>query len=331
MATIKDVAKLAGVSISTVSYALNNTGYVSTEKKEKVLKAAMKLNYRPDSNAKNLKSKKKNLIGLILSELHGPFYSEFIKGVQEEVLSYEYDLVSISSSGGLKSTAVRFLKENRTDGMIVFDHHMYEDLIKNAADANMPIVLINQHIKHKYVMSVMVDNIAASYDAVEYIISQGYKKIGYLGGFPLSYADKKRFKGYCDALNDHKIEYIPQFYYQGNFTKEGGYKAAKLMILQNKIPDALFSANDEMAIGAMQAFHESKIIVGKDIGIVGFDDIELAQYVNPSLTTVRQSMYEMGILATKSIFNAMNGQFQEEPIMMKTELIIRESCKKQIE
>lgn len=326
MSTIKDVASLAGVAISTASYALNNNPRISDETRDKVLAAARQLNYQPNGIARDLKSNKTNTIGLILSDLSGPFYSELIKGIQSVTIANGYDLIAVSSIGGENSTAVKFLKEKRTDGIIVLAHNISNKLISSAAREDMPVVLLDRPLKSEYVLNIQVDNEGGAYKAVKHLISLGYDEIIYLGGPNNSYDNLKRFEGYKRALKDNGISFSGRWLYQGGFTKEGGYNAAKLMLLQNDLPDAVFAGNDEMAIGAIEAFKQAGVKIGKDIAIVGFDDIQLAEYVTPSLTTVKQPMREMGSLAAQQIFQALNGNFLTEHILLETELIIRESC-----
>ncbi|MGB9678404.1 MAG: LacI family DNA-binding transcriptional regulator [Thermoanaerobacteraceae bacterium] len=326
MATIKDVANLAGVAVSTASYALNNSPRISKETKDKVLAAAKKLNYQPNGIARDLKSSKTNTIGLILSDLSGPFYSELIKGIQDVTLANGYDLIAVSSLGGKDSTAIKFLKEKRTDGIIILAHNIDNKLISNAARKDMPIVVLDRPFNSEYVLNIRADNEGGAYKAVNHLIELGYKEILYLSGPNNSFDNLKRFEGYKRALEEHGIQFNKQWIYQGNFTKDGGYHAAKLMLLQNDLPDAIFSANDEMAIGAIEAFNDAGVEVGKQVGIVGFDDIQLAKYIRPSLTTVKQPMSEMGVLAAQQIFRALNGNFSTNQILLQTELVVRESC-----
>ncbi|MBZ4665286.1 LacI family DNA-binding transcriptional regulator [Mahella sp.] len=326
MVTIKDVAKKAGVSISTASYALNNSGPVSAETKERVIRAAEELKYRPNGNARDLKSSKTNTIGLIVSDLAGPFFSELIRGVQEATLAGGYDLMALSAIGGFDSTAAKFLKEKRTDAMVIFAHNLDDSLIKSAARQDMPIALLDRRSSGKYIINIEVDNFNGAYKAVEYLISLGYSKIAYISGSDDSYDNIKRFDGYKAALKAYGIEYTPKLYYNGNFVESGGYQAAKLMLFQNDLPQAIFAANDEMAIGAMEAFDEAGLKVGRDIAIIGFDDIRLAQYVNPPLTTIKQPVYEMGCLAVRLLMQALQGDFPNEEIILPAELIIRKSC-----
>ncbi|WP_018133516.1 LacI family DNA-binding transcriptional regulator [Effusibacillus pohliae] len=326
MATIKDVAKLAGVAVSTASYALNNSGLVSSDTRKKVLDAARRLNYQPSGIARDLKSNKTNTVGLILPDLSGPFYSELIKGIQDVTIANGYDLIAVSSIGGKNSTAAKFLKEKRADGVIILASNIDENLISDAARKDMPVVLLDKRIEAEYVLNIQVDNEGGAYKAVEHLVSLGRNEIAYLSGPSNSFDNSKRFEGYKKALRDHGIPFSGHLLYQGNFTKEGGNHAAKLMLLQNRLPEAIFAANDEMAIGAMEVLKQAGINIGQEIAIVGFDDIQLAEYVQPPLTTIRQPMREMGSLAAQQIFRALNGDFSSNFILLETELIIRESC-----
>lgn len=326
MATIKDVAKLAGVAVSTASYALNGSNKVSEETRKKVVDAARKLEYRPNGIARDLKLSRTNTIGLMLSDLSGPFYSELIKGVQDVTVTHGYDLIAVSSIGGRGSTAAKFLREKRADGVIILAHNIENSIILSAARKDMPVVVLDRNLTADHVINILVDNEGGAYKAVSYLLSLGYRKVFYIAGPKASSDNMKRFQGYKKALEDHGIEFLPNWLYQGDFTRTSGYYAAKSMIMQSNLPDAIFAANDEMAIGVIDAFKEASIRVGEDIGLVGFDDIQLAEYISPPLTTVRQPMREMGTLAAQQIFHSIDGIFPKECIFLDTQLIIRESC-----
>ncbi|WP_105614869.1 LacI family DNA-binding transcriptional regulator [Vallitalea okinawensis] len=327
MATIKDIAKKAGFAISTVSYALHNDPRVSEETKQKVLKVAEELNYRPNAYARNLKKQKTETIGLFLNELAGPFYNQVIKGVEEVVYSHGYDLVACSTYGGEKSTARRYLEENRVDSAIILSGASISDeLILQVASKDFPIVLLDRELKGQHVYSVLIDNLTGAFEAMTHLIKLGYKKIGCLTGPSNSYDNEKRILGYQKALQENDLIDNPRWVIQGNFTEQGGYQAMKMMLASGELPEAIFSANDEMAIGALQALHEAEIKVPENIAIVGFDDIQLASYVNPSLTTVRHPKYELGSLAAQIVFQALQQDYFAETIVLPTKLIVRESC-----
>lgn len=328
MATIKDVAKLAGVAVSTASYALNGSKKVSEATVKKVRDAAKQLNYQKNGFASDLKRTKTNTIALILRDLSGPYYSDLIKGVQEVTMTNGYDLIACSSIGGPQSTAIKFLREKRVDGAIILAHNISDDVILQSAREGFPIVALDRTLESDHIYHVEVDNVQGGYIATEYLIKNGHKDIAYISGPYNSHDNNMRFKGYKMALENHGITYQSRWKVSGEFTREGGYRATKLLIAQRDLPEAIFYANDEMAIGGLQALAEKNISVPNDISIIGFDDIQLAEYVSPSLTTIRQPKYEAGALAVHLIFQLLSSEKIEPSYKLATELIVRESVKK---
>lgn len=326
MTTIKDVAKKAQVAISTASYALNNSPKVSAKTRERVLKAAEELGYCPNGVARNLKKNKTETIGLFLNDLGGPFYSEIVQGVQEVVSSNGYDLVACSTYGGVDSTAYHFLQEKRVDGAILLGSSIPDDLILKAARQDFPIVVLDRELQGDYVCSVLIDNSEGVCQAVNHLSKLGYRKIGYLSGPTNSYDNQQRFEGFKKALQDNDIPYISKWNVQGKFTENGGYHAVKMLLAGGQLPEAIFSANDEMAIGAMCALQEAHVRIPEDLAIVGFDDIRLASYMKPQLTTVAHPKYEWGTMATHIIFQALEGDVLTNIVRLPVELVIRESC-----
>ncbi|KMJ58902.1 LacI family transcriptional regulator [Bacillus sp. LL01] len=328
MATIKDVAKLAGVAVSTASYALNNVNKVSPATMKKVQDAAKELNYFKNGFASDLKRTKTNTIALILRDLSGPFYSELIKGVQEVSMTNGYDLIACSSVGGAQSTAAKFLKEKRVDGAIILAHNITNDVVLESAREGFPIVVLDRKINHEFVYQVEVDNIHGGYLATEYLINKGHREIGFVSGPRDSHDNQMRFNGYMDALNQHGIRFQNKWKVFGDFTRESGYRATKMLIAQRQLPEAIFYANDEMAIGGLQAFKENKISVPSDVSIIGYDDIQLAEYVDPPLTTIRQPKYEVGALAVHVVFQALAKEDTvENYYKLSTEIVERKSVK----
>jgi LacI family transcriptional regulator len=325
MATIKDVARLAGVAVSTASYALNNVNKVSPDTKKKVEEAARELNYQKNGFASDLKRTKTKTIALILSDLSGPYYSELIKGVQEVTMTNGYDLIACSSIGGSQSTAVKFLKEKRVDGAIILATNISDTIILDSAREGFPVVVLDRKLKSDYVLQVEVDSLHGGYLATEYLIQKGHRDIAFISGPMNSHDNEMRFKGYKDALKNYGINYQSKWKINGDYTREGGYRATKLLIAQRDLPQAVFFANDEMALGGIQAFSENGIHIPEDISIIGFDDIQLAQYVSPPLSTIRQPKYEAGALAVHLIFQMLAGEKVENYYKLSTELIERAS------
>ena len=322
-ATIKDVAKLAGFAVSTVSYALNNSPKISEETRKKVVRAAKELNYRPSNAARNLKKQKSETIGLFLNALGGPFYSQLIEGVQEVVAAHDYKLIVCSTFGGDNSSAHRFMREKFVDGAIIMAADIQDGLIVQLANKSFPIVVLDRELNTDYVHSVRIDDEQGAYDVVSHLIKLGRKKIDFLSGPVAAYDNAKRFAGYKRAMEEHGLPYSKVIKVQGRYTESTGYQSMKLMLSANRLPDAVFAANDEMAIGAIRALQEANLSVPGDVAIAGFDNIHQSSYVRPALTTVGHSRYELGAIATQSLFNT---EREGKSIVLPTELVIRQSC-----
>lgn len=326
MTTLKDIARLAGVSVSTASYALNNRPEVKDETRKKILEIASKLNYKPSGIAKDLKLKKTGTIGLVLSSFSGPFYSGIINGIEEITFSNGYNLIICSSYGGKNSTAAKFLSEKRTDGILLLASDITDEIILRSANENFPIVLMDRELEGKYIKSVTVNNRKAAYEAVSHLVNTGYRKIGYFSGPVISIDNLQRFEGYRNALRDNDIGFCPKWNLQGQFTRNGGHNCMLLLAANNDLPEAVFCGNDEMAIGAIEAARELGINIPEDLAIMGFDDIEPAQYIKPTLSTVRHPKYLLGSAAAHLLIQALDKNFDTGSIKLDTQLIIRESC-----
>jgi len=328
MATIKDVAKMAGVSISTVSYALNNNTKVSNKTKQKILEAARQLSYQKNGFASDLKKSSTRTIAIIVTDLAGPYYAELVKGIQDVTLSKGYDLLACSSIGEETSTAVKFLTEKRVDGAIILAYNISEEIITLSARKEFPIILLDRKVDSEYVVSIEVDNEEGSYRAAEYLIEQGHREIAYISGKSKGGLHSMRLQGYENALRKHGLDVSSQLHQFGIFDRDNGYSMTKMLIAQGNLPSAIMYANDEMAIGGINAFKEHGIKVPSDVSVIGFDDIELAQYVRPSLTTIMQPKYERGALAAHLIFQILEGKEVESYYKLPTKLVLRDSVNK---
>lgn len=327
MATIKDVAKLAGVALSTASYAMSGDSKVSAKTRQKVLEAARQLNYQKNGFAMDLKRSRTNTIALILTDLSGPYYSELIRSIQDVALSNSYDLIACSSMGGKDSTAVRFLLEKRVDGAIVLAHNISDDILKAAAGERFPIVVMDRIITGDSLINVVVDGEQGGYTATRHLIDKGHSSIAYISGPANSYDNALRYQGFLRAMREAGLEEKTKWRLSGSFIREGGYKATKMMLMQGELPSAVFYGNDEMAVGGMKALEEGGVSVPDDISVIGFDDIQLAEYIQPPLTTIHQPMYESGSLAGHLLFQKLNGDPVNEFYKLKINLIERKSVK----
>ncbi|MCZ8516885.1 LacI family DNA-binding transcriptional regulator [Paenibacillus filicis] len=327
MATIKDVAKLAGVAVSTASCALNGDNKVKSSTRLKVLEAAKRLNYQKNGFAMDLKRSSTQTIAVILEGFSGPYFSELLKGVQDITSANRYSLIACSSHGDADSTAIRFLKEKRADGVIVMAYNISDELLLESTREGFPIILLNRHLRGDFIFNVTIDDVLGAKTATDYLIQAGHKEIAFISGPANSQASNHRYIGYKESLKANGLKEQPKWVLPGKFTRTSGYKATKTLILQGNLPTAVFYGNDEMAVGGLKAFEESGIKVPDDISIIGFDDIELAEFTNPPLTTIRQPKYEMGTLAAHLMFQALGGGIVTQDYNLPTELIERESCR----
>ena len=328
MATIKDVAKLAGVALSTASYALSGDSRVSSKTRSKVLDAARQLNYRKNGFAMDLKRSRTKTIALILTDLSGPYYSELIRSVQEVALTNGYDLIACSSIGGRDSTAVKFLRERRADGAIILAPNIRDEVLIETSGPQFPIVVMDRPLCSEYLVNVLVDGEQGGYTATRYLLENGHRHVAYISGSSDSYDNHLRYQGYLRALAEAGLEEQSKWRLSGNFVREGGYNATKMMIMQGSLPSAIFYANDEMAIGGLKAFEESGISVPDDVSVIGYDDIQLAEYVNPPLTTIKQPKSEAGSLAAHLLFQILGGESVKQSYMLTTEMMERASAGK---
>ncbi len=331
MANIKEVAKKAGVSISTVSYAMNNSPKVNINTKEKIIHIAQELGYHPNGSARSLKMRKNNIIGLFLKDFSGPYNSDIIEGVEKAVSRRGYEMIIASVHDGILGNSYNLLREGRVDGAIIFGTSVISDDFINEISTRIPIVLSDKDSdfdfnRKNYVCVIVIDNYNGAAEAVKHLISQGYRKIGYVSGSEGSFDNKKRFQAYKDILEDYNIPINKKWIIHGDYKEDTAYNAMKELIKRGDIPEAFFSANDQMAIGVMHAFEIFDLKVPKDIAIVGFDDISLASIVRPPLTTVHYERYEMGKMAVDLIFDMLEGNVNRRFVTMSTKLVVRESC-----
>jgi len=307
-ANIDDVAKKAGVSISTVSRVLNGKVKVSEKFKESVLAAASELEYNPSQAARTLALKKSNLIGIIIPDVSNSFYSKMLSAIEDEASLHGYRIILCCIQENIEKEIkyVRLLKQMYVDGLLLM-HEKGNDKSKEVLNnCDFPIVQASVFIEGlNNSVSLNVNDHKASYEAVKYLIDRGHRKIAMITGDMVDRTSGQlRYEGYLEALSDNDIILNPDFVKQGNYTYDIGYECMKELLSRKVIPSAVFAACDEMAIGAESAAMDLGYLVPQDISVVGFDNIELSKMVRPSLTTVAQSANLIGRLAIKSIINS---------------------------
>lgn len=325
--TIKDVAREAGVAVSTVSRVLNNSGYTSPETHKRITEVANRLGYVPNSSARSLITQKTFMIGVILPDLFGEFYSEVIRGIDQTLQHHNYRLL-LSSSHNNNAEIAATLKamHGSVDGLIVMFPEMEAKPLKETLPGDLPTVMLNCVVHEKRFDSVTIDNYKGAYLLVKHLIDCGHDRIAIITGGESNRDAMERLEGYRDAIRDAKLTYMKAF--AGGFTQLSGYDAAKTLLKENKRPSAVFASNDTMAVGVMRAFREEGLEVPRDIAVGGFDDIPIVQYLNPPLTTVRFPIREMGERAVLCLIRAIEKgrDVERSHMVLPVELVVRESC-----
>lgn len=319
MPTIKDVAKVAGVSISTASYALNGQPNVSEKTRKKVLEVAKELNYYPNASARNLKTKKTGNIGFFIYGFDGPIFGDILEGVNYELRQNGLNI--IVSSG--ESSAV-ILRERQVDGAIIFDSNIDNDTILKYA-LGYPVILLDRQLSGSNIHSSQVPNRKLVKNFINEIINKGYNKIGYLSGPIDSPSNNERYLGFKEALDENKIENYK--HYQGDFTTNKGYEIGLEIASSNDKPEFIYCANDETAIGLLKAFNEKNINVPNEVAIAGFDGILLGDYVSPKLTTIEIDYKKWGHELAKYISAIINNTKKEELLCPEAIVRFKESTK----
>lgn len=329
MATIKDVADLANVAVSTASLALRNDPRVKDSTRRRVHDVAKDLHYRPHGIARDLKTRRTETLCVLLHDLTGPVYSELLRGVQDEASRHGFNMIVCRSDGNEQKLVSRMLVQRRVDGAIVLAPDVSDETLAFAASHDLPLVVLDRSALGANIYQVGCDHELGGYLATTHLIERGHQTIDFINGDPHSWHNAQRKSGFFEALKKFGAK-SKRFDLSGAFTENGGYQAGLAMIQDGDLPDAVFVANDEMAVGVIRALHGSGVRVPDDISVVGFDDIQLASYITPALTTVRQPMYEMGALAADLVFKALDGAHDMSAVTLPTELVVRASTRQRL-
>ncbi len=337
-ATISDVAKQAGLSLSTVSLVINNSGYASEQTRQKVLRVVEELSYHPSRAAKGLASKKSGNIGFIVSDDHfsrlEPFYTRIFLGTEFEARPHNYYilLTTVENQFREPDSIPRFLLERNVDGVIIAGKCPGK-LVDYIDRLDIPIVLVDYTFPRKRFSSVLIDNRKGAHAAVEHLIETGHKDIGFIGGDITHPSIAERFLGYKETLFEHGIAPDPRLYItdEDDTTMRNGANAARRIFDGEKKPSAIFAANDAMALGCIQFAKQRGIDIPNDLSLIGFDDIEASVHMEPPLTTVKVFKEEMGALAVQRLVDVIKTKsLSIVNTYVPVELIVRSSTRKTI-
>lgn len=327
VATIRDVAARAGVSVATVSRTLNGVGPVHDDTSKRVLAAARALRYVPHAAARSLSIRRSHTLGVLLPEVHGEFFSEVIRGVDVAARARGYHiLVSSSHDDAQEMSAVLRALRGRVDGLIVMSPDLELGPLARALTADTPAVLLNSGTSAR--PTIRIDNYSGARSMTDHLIALGHRRIAFITG-PQRNADAaERRRGYRAALGASATATRPHIEVEGDFTEESGYRAVPKLLAMNPRPTAIFAANDAMAIGALRALREAAVAIPDDMALAGFDDIPMARYLTPQLTTVRVDIAEMGRRAVEYLVRSLERSDSEirKHDVIPTSLVVRESC-----
>lgn len=327
--SIRDVAREVGVSITTVSRALNGYSDVSEKTKQKILEAVERMDYAPDANARSMGGKAEPTIALLTSELKENDENGFVYGMinglfrQCTACGCEFMLLVTDAVKQEKLSFLQLCKKKNLSGVVVTGLRAGDLYYTEVMNSNIPCALIDIKASGKYKCNITIDNVLASQEAVEYLIRLGHRNIGMLNGQKKADVSGERYSGYVAALLNAKIPLRLDYMRYGDFMEDSAFIQSKKLLKEHPEITALFCASDIMAIGAIRALEEMGLRVPEDVSVLGFDDIPIAKYVYKGITTVRQFPVEMGRAGGEAVFKMLNGEPVENELRLPYELVVR--------
>lgn len=331
MANIKEVAKKANTSITTVSRVINNNGYVKDQTRKRVLEAIKDLKYDPNLLARGLVTKKTQTFGLVIPDITNPFFAAIAKEIENSANNFGYSVFLCNTDGNLKKEKqyINAFIQRGVDGIIYATSSIGIDNIKKIKKRGMPIVVLDRQIENLHIDTVSINNFQGAFMATEYLIKLGRRNIAFIGGPIDIVISKQRKLGYMKALEQYRIEPNEDMVYDGHFKMESGIDGIKYFCNKKVKIDALFAANDLTAIGALNYLMQQGKRVPNDISIVGFDNIMLSSMITPKLTTINQPVSQMSEIAIELLIDQISKKkINPREIMLTPEIIIRESTSK---
>lgn len=328
--SIKDIARIAGVSHSTVSRALRDSPLISPETARRIQTIAHELGYRPSAAARSLVTRRTEAIGVVVTSIADPFNGEVVAGIEEVANQNGYSVILATSQADpqREMAVVRSFQERRVDGIVVASSRVGALYLPTLAEMQIPIVLLNNQHPSEFVHSVSIDNLDGARQAVRHLIGLGHTAIAYIGDESGLESDAERLKGFEQAMSEARLNIQPEFVRRGDGKPDAAAREALLILALENRPTAIFCYNDMSALGALNAAAELNIPVPEELSIVGFDDLFFAALMRPALTTVHQPKKELGRRATQLLVELLNGGTSERMQIVKGELAVRNSTAK---
>jgi LacI family transcriptional regulator len=333
MSTVRDVARRARVSVSTVSHVLNRTRFVSDTLRERVLAAARELDYTPNAAARMLTLKRSDTLGLIVADISNPFFAYVARGVEDVAQAHGYTVVLCNSDEDVdrEAASLRVLHARQVDGLLLASAGRADAYLARLVRAHFPIVLVDRDLPELGAPAVLLDNAGAAYMAVRHLIGRGHRRIAMVSGRAAISTTTERIAGYMRALREAGLKVEPRLIVSGESTSIGGAEATHAVLDVEPRPTAIFSGNNLMSIGALQAIAARRLRIPDDVALVGFDDFPFpwSDAFRPRLTTVAQPTYELGRTATEMLLRRLRQPpgAADERVVLQGKLIIRESSR----
>ena len=329
--TIKDIAKVANVSHTTVSRALRDHPAIAPRTAERIRQIAEDLGYIPNTAARGLKTSRSGILGVIVRRIVDPFFSEVLQGIEDVLQAHSYSLFLAAShrDPDRERVIIQAMSERRVDGVIICSTQVSQQQQRRLAAFNVPTVLINNQAPEDVTHSIYLDAVSGSREVTEYLVGLGHRRIGYLGNLRGGRTNIDRLRGYRQALNTAGIRQRPDYLQEASSgLAAGGAEAASAFLRLSEPPTAIVCYNDVMAIGALQVLQSAGVKVPEQCAVTGFDNIELSAYVTPPLTTFSQPKYELGreaALMMLRLLESSDGDAGDDVRTLRGTLIIRSS------
>lgn len=332
---IKDIAKLAGVGVSTVSRVINNHPDVKDETREKILKIIKDSNYIPNNSARVLKKNNTNSIGVLVKGVFNPFFAEMINIIGNKINEAGYTMILQQNDYSTEDDVgnlISFIKEKRLKGVICLGGNFLNINDESFKFLDIPVVLtsvntLSKESRSKF-SSIGIDNVLAAKESIKYLIDKGHKNIGILLGEKNDVGiSGLRLEGYKKALEENKIPYLEENVFIGNYDYSGAYRVTKEIIDKRKDITAIFSISDIMAVGAAKSIADHGLRIGEDISVMGFDGMEISKYYNPGITTVKQPKKAIANSSIELLLGLLDKKEENKHIIFEAKIIERESCK----
>ncbi|MBO8162172.1 MAG: LacI family DNA-binding transcriptional regulator [Brevibacillus sp.] len=332
MATIRDVAKLAGVSVATVSRVLNKNGYVNKETEQKVVKAMQQLQYEPNAVARGLAGKQTGTIALILPDISNPFFPELARGIEDAAqrLGFTVILCNSDDQGQKEKSYIEVLRKKYVDGIIFASNTLGQEEVVQMKQSSLPFVILDRAVANQVCTVIRCNNYEGAKMAVQHLLDIGCQKIAHIYGPQELITARERLRGYEETVKGFPW-YSPSLMVPGSFRFDGGLQAVEELLRLHPDVDGIFAGNDLMALGVLKGLKRKGIAVPDQIAVCGFDGISLTEIAEPELTTVAQPIYEMGAMAAEVLIKKIKtGDTNPGLFELEVRLIQRDSTRKRV-